>query len=394
VEYQKIKFYLKNMSENISLEIKTLQDLIRKNPENHAFKIALLDELQEQKMTNELEKSVYTFLAHLKKDDPYFEQIEAYLPKKFSYNSASDFEEISLKEEVVEEKFAKEKISFDEVGGMEEVKKKIKQMIINPFKNEELYRAYNKKIGGGLLLYGPPGCGKTHIAKAIAHEIDGAFIPISLHEILNMYIGNSEKNLHEMFQKARRNTPCVLFFDEVDALSFDRAKSSGPENGVRIINQFLNELDGVEFSNDKILVIGATNLPWNIDPAFRRPGRFDHILFTPPPNAQARKTIFEIYLAEKPTEENIDIQALVKKSSGFSGADIKHVINQVAMECFDEAIENDTIVKITEKMLLKALKKNTPSTKEWFDIAQRYLDYSNTGGKYDEIKEYLERKEN
>ena len=137
-------------------------------------------------------------------------------------------------------------------------------------------------------MYGPPGCGKTMIARATAGEVNARFINVSLNDILDMWMGNSEKNLHAIFEEARNNAPCVLFFDEIDALGASRSDMK-QSSGRHLINQFLQELDGIGNNNDGVLVLGATNTPWNVDPAFRRPGRFDRIIFVPPPDQEARE---------------------------------------------------------------------------------------------------------
>ena len=207
----------------------------------------------------------------------------------------------------------KPSIKFKDIGGLNAVKNEISLKIIKPLQHPELYKAYGKKIGGGILLYGPPGCGKTHIAKATAGEINAHFINVSINDILDMWIGNSEKNLHEIFEIARRNTPCVIFFDEIDALGANRSDMN-KSSGRSVINQFLNELDGLDANNDGILILGATNTPWHLDPAFRRPGRFDRIIFVSPPDIEARKSIFSIKLKGKPTEI-IDTTEIAKKSN-------------------------------------------------------------------------------
>ena len=212
-------------------------------------------------------------------------------------------------------------INFKNVGGMEKVKEEIDLKIIKPLLHKDLYKAYGKKIGGGILLYGPPGCGKTHIARATAGEINANFINIGINDILDMWMGSSEKNLHEIFETARANTPCVIFIDEIDALGANR-NDINKTAGRTVINQFLSELDGIDSDNEGILVLGATNAPWYIDPAFRRPGRFDRIIFVAPPDEIAREEIFKIELKEKPTD-NIKFQDLAKKSKEYSGADIK-----------------------------------------------------------------------
>src|SRR5207247_1448737 len=149
-------------------------------------------------------------------------------------------------------------ITFKDVGGMDAVKEEIRMKIIFPLTHPELYEAYGKAIGGGILMYGPPGCGKTHLARATAGEVKAGFLAVGISDVLDMWIGNSERNLHSLFEQARRNAPCVLFFDEVDALGASRTdmKTSA---GRHLINQFLSELDGVKASNEGVLILGATN---------------------------------------------------------------------------------------------------------------------------------------
>lgn len=279
------------------------------------------------------------------------------------------------------------KINFSDIGGMENVKNEISLKIIQPLKHPELYKAYGKKVGGGILLYGPPGCGKTHIARATAGEINANFISVGINDILDMWIGNSEQNLHEIFETARKNTPCVIFIDEIDALGANR-NDMAKSGGRTLINQFLAELDGIDSNNDGILILGATNTPWHLDPAFRRPGRFDRIIFVAPPDEQARKEIFELSLKEKPTEKT-DSDKLAKVSNGFSGADIKAIIDIAIEEKLQESFKTGKLEPISMKSLLNAIKKQNPSTKEWFNSAKNYALYSNDSGLYDDILSYL-----
>ncbi|WP_339663090.1 AAA family ATPase [uncultured Polaribacter sp.] len=284
----------------------------------------------------------------------------------------------------------KPSIKFKDIGGLNAVKNEISLKIIKPLQHPELYKAYGKKIGGGILLYGPPGCGKTHIAKATAGEINAHFINVSINDILDMWIGNSEKNLHEIFEIARRNTPCVIFFDEIDALGANRSDMN-KSSGRSVINQFLNELDGLDANNDGILILGATNTPWHLDPAFRRPGRFDRIIFVSPPDIEARKSIFSIKLKGKPTEI-IDTTEIAKKSNEFSGADINAVIDVAIEQKLTESFKDGIPKPLTSKDILNAIKKVKPSTKQWFSSAKNYALYANDSGLYDEVLTYLKIK--
>ena len=270
---------------------------------------------------------------------------------------------------------------------LEALKEEIRLKIIYPLTHAEMYKAYGKPIGGGILMYGPPGCGKTHLARATAGEIQAGFLSVGISDVLNMWIGSSERNLHELFEQARRNTPCVLFFDEVDALG---AKRSDMQHSAarHLINQFLAEMDGVESSNDGVLILAATNAPWHLDAAFRRPGRFDRILFVPPPDAEARAAILRILCRGKPLAD-IDFNHLGKKTDGFSGADLKGLVDLAIEEKLRLAMKEGVPKPLTTADLAAAAKAVRPSTREWFSTARNYALYSNQGGVYDDILKYM-----
>jgi SpoVK/Ycf46/Vps4 family AAA+-type ATPase len=279
------------------------------------------------------------------------------------------------------------KTSFADVGGMDGVKEQIELKIIAPIKHPDLYKAYGKKTGGGILMYGPPGCGKTYLARATAGEIKAAFISVGINEVLDMWIGTSERNLHALFEEARTNTPCVLFFDEVDALGASRTDMR-QHAGRQLINQFLAEMDGVETSNEGVLILAATNAPWHLDSAFRRPGRFDRILFVPPPDLDARATILELQCKGKPTEK-MDYKAVAKKTEHFSGADLKAVVDIAIEKKLTNAMKEGTPRPLTTDDLVAAAKVHKPTTREWFATARNYALYSNQGGAYDEVTNYM-----
>ncbi|MFT3934997.1 MAG: AAA family ATPase [Chitinophagaceae bacterium] len=281
-------------------------------------------------------------------------------------------------------------IKFSDVGGMQRVKNEISLKIIQPLKNPELYKAFGKKTGGGILLYGPPGCGKTFIAKAAAGEIDAKFINIGLHDILDMWIGNSEKNLHEIFEMARLHAPCVLFFDEVDAMGASR--SDLKQSAMRhVINQFLAEMDGVGANNDGVLILAATNAPWSVDAAFRRPGRFDRVIFVEPPDEKSREEILKNVLTGKPVGE-IDTKKVAQAIPEYSGADINALVDIAVEEKLQASMEAGSIQPINTKDLLKAAKQHRPTTAEWFASARNYALYANESGLYDDILKYMKIK--
>ncbi len=277
--------------------------------------------------------------------------------------------------------------TFADVGGMDQVKEEVRMKIILPLRQPELFKAYGKKIGGGILMYGPPGCGKTFLARATAGEVNASFLAVGISDVLDMWIGQSEKNLHSIFEQARSHRPCVLFFDEVDALGANRTDML-KSGGRQIINQFLSELDGVASTNEGVLILAATNAPWHLDPAFRRPGRFDRILFVPPPDQGARASILRLQLKGKPVGE-IDFDALAKKTEGFSGADLKAVIDVAVEAKLREAMKAGVLQPLTGKDLLEAIKQHKPTVRDWFQTARNHALYANQSGLYDDILAYM-----
>jgi SpoVK/Ycf46/Vps4 family AAA+-type ATPase len=279
------------------------------------------------------------------------------------------------------------KLTFSDIGGMDAIKEEIRMKIIHPLKNPQLFQAYGKKVGGGVLLYGPPGCGKTLLSRATAGEIKANFLSIGIHQILDLYLGNSEKNLHQLFELARTHAPAVLFFDEVDALAADRndLKRSA---GRTLINQFLAEMDGNVGTNDGLLILGATNAPWHLDPAFRRPGRFDRILFVPPPDEPARAAILEVMSKDKPVHK-LDTAAVAKKTKDFSGADLKAVFDVAIERSLARAMQENRVIPLGTDDLLKSAKEVKPSTRSWFESAKNYAIYSNQSGFYDDVLSFL-----
>jgi len=196
-------------------------------------------------------------------------------------------------------------IGFEDIGGLEDVKEDIRKAIIYPFTHKELYQMYGQKAGEGILLYGPPGCGKTMMAKAAAKECDADFFTVKTSSIVSKWVGSSEKNIKQIFAEARESEKAIIFFDEIDSIAGRRSEAE--EHAKRLVNELLTQMDGIDATQDNLLVLAATNEPWAIDPALRRPGRFSKLLFIPEPDIQARKAILDLNLKNRPVAENIDL---------------------------------------------------------------------------------------
>jgi transitional endoplasmic reticulum ATPase len=285
---------------------------------------------------------------------------------------------------------SRDQITFDDVGGMTAVKEQIRLKIIHPFRQPELYAAYGKKIGGGILMYGPPGCGKTYLARATAGELGVRFFILSLDEILSMWLGQTEKQLAAIFSTARTASPSVLFIDEVDALGARRADIQN--SSIRMmVSQLLVEMDGINAKKDSLLVLAATNTPWAVDPALRRPGRFDRVLFVPPPDAQAREEILRLHARGRKIDPDIPWPALAQKTEFFSGADLEHLVEQATEGAVADALRTGRMRDVNFQDFRKALTEVKPSTVEWLRRARNYVNYSNQDGTYDDLAQYLEK---
>ncbi len=280
-------------------------------------------------------------------------------------------------------------LTFQDVGGLEDIKQQIRKRIILPFQKPSLFERFRKKAGGGILLYGPPGCGKTLLARATAGECGATFFNIAISDILDMYIGESERKLHALFEKARQTTPAVLFFDELEALAAKR-QYSREGTSAKLVSQFLAEMDGFAQNNAGVLILGATNVPWAIDPAFRRPGRFDRVLFVPPPDAPAREEILMLLLKDRPQESSLELDFVVKHTSTFSGADLANVVETASDAAIERSLSQGAEAPITSADLKAALKEVKPTALEWLTTARNYARYANDAGQYDEVLAFLQ----
>ncbi|MDE1869722.1 MAG: AAA family ATPase [Candidatus Micrarchaeota archaeon] len=271
-------------------------------------------------------------------------------------------------------KFHKSNVKFADIVGMKKQKDLIHQNIVLAIKKPELLRAYGKKLGLGVLFYGPPGCGKTYFVNAIGGETGSNVIIAAINEIIDMYAGNTEKNLHRIFEQARKNTPCIIFFDEVDAMGGKRdggGDGGGSQNFMRMaVNQFLQEMDGIEKNPEGIFIIGATNQPWDMDPALKRSGRFGESIYIPPPDYKTRKQAF-MYNTRKMPLGRINFGRLARATMGFSQADIAEICDKTALIPAAEEDKTGRRRKILMRDFLQMIKQHGGTLEAWYSMVKK-----------------------
>lgn len=236
-------------------------------------------------------------------------------------------------------------VSFDEVAGLKEAKQEIALKVIEPNKHPEVFRRFNKKNGGGILLYGVPGTGKTMLAQAIAHEIDAKFFTVKCSDILSKWVGDAEQNIRNLFEEARKYPTSIIFFDEFEAIAPKRDTYSTVMK--RVVPELLAQIQGFEKNENNLIVIAATNRPWDIDTAFLRPGRFDRSIYVPLPDEEARETIIENKLKSVPCDDDLDIQEIVNITNGFNGADVSHFCEKLKDLAISRELQTGEVTRIS-----------------------------------------------
>lgn len=259
-------------------------------------------------------------------------------------------------------------VSWEDIGGLENVKRELRETVQYPVEFPDKYLKFGMQPSKGVLFYGPPGCGKTLLAKAIANECQANFISVKGPELLTMWFGESEANVREIFDKARAAAPCVLFFDELDAIAKARGSSLGDAGGAadRVINQILTEMDGMQ-AKKNVFIIGATNRPDIIDPAILRPGRLDQLIYIPLPDEKSRISILRAVLKKSPLAKDVDLDYLANKTNGFSGADLTEICQRACKLAIRESIEKEVEFQ-KSKMETGQTETETTQTEEMPDF--------------------------
>ena len=289
-----------------------------------------------------------------------------------SSTPASEAEgEQSAKQWIVREKPA---LRFSDVAGLEDVKQDIRLKMIYPFEHADLAEKFGIRAGGGILLYGPPGTGKTMLAKATAGEIDATFFRISPADVLSKWVGEAEQNIKKLFDAAAAEPRSIIFIDEIEALVPAR-RDEGSSVMQRVVPQILQGVEGFDKKAGRpILLMGATNVPWQLDPAMLRPGRFDEKVYIPLPDVAARREMLNQYLARRPLAPDVDFDALARRLEGYSGADIKYVCDRAAVVPFLQSIASGQDGQITPGIIDDVLHDTAPSVSA--EVHDRFKEWS------------------
>jgi len=267
----------------------------------------------------------------------------------------------------------KPKIRFDDVAGLDNVKEDIRLKMVYPFEHPELAERFGIRGGGGVLLFGPPGTGKTMLAKATAGEIDATFFVISPADVLSKWVGEAEQNIKKLFDAARNEKRSVIFIDEIESLVPSR-RDEGSSVMQRVVPQLLSGMEGFDKKTTPVLFMGATNVPWYLDPAVLRPGRFDEKVYIPLPDLPARRKMLDIYLGKRPVDDAVDLDALAARLDGYSGADIKYICDRAATVPFLQSVATGQEGQITQPILDDVLADTPKSVGP--DMIRRFEDWA------------------
>jgi AAA+ superfamily predicted ATPase len=278
-------------------------------------------------------------------------------------------------------------VTLADVAGMDDVKRRLQRSLLGPMANRTLSQAFGKQLRGGLLLWGPPGTGKTFIARALSGELGARFLSATPADIYGSYFGQSEQNVARLFGEARRESPGVVFLDELDAIGGRRSRRN-TDQARAVVNQLLSELDGLA-SNDGVYVLAATNAPWDVDDALRRPGRFDRTILVLPPDATAREALLRMELENRPVAPGLDIAPVVRATETYSGADLVRVVEAATERALERSMQLGMVSPLTDADLRAAVRDTPASTRGWLSTAATYLAHAGDSEDFHDLRGYL-----
>lgn len=328
---------------------------------------------------------MYLRLSEILNNPKFLTKAEDTFKKSQSLQNTNQFQENRLNVESL--LMEKPKLTFKDVAGLKDLKEEIWLKVIAPLKFPKIYHLFKKNVGGGILMYGPPGCGKSLIAEATAGEANVAFFHVKASDLKSKYVGETERNIAKLFETARDHQPCIIFFDEFEALGEERSNASPQNRGA--VSQLLTEINGVGTKGDQILVLAATNEPWAVDLALRREGRFGTTLFVPPPDQEAREQILSLHLKDRPTDE-LDLQEISCLTKNYSGADLTAVVNNAVEQTIKDCITQKTLRFISQEDLLNGVKTKKSSIIPWFGQAVQKVHMFQLQDSFPELLEYGE----
>jgi SpoVK/Ycf46/Vps4 family AAA+-type ATPase len=280
------------------------------------------------------------------------------------------------------------RVTLADVGGMPAIKRWLSIAFISSLRDPEMRRLFGRSLRGGLLQYGPPGCGKTYLARALAGELQASFLRIDLAHVVDMWLGNSRRSVHEIFETARASAPCLLFLDQLDAIGPRRA-GRRHSIGRGVFDQLVAELYSASEDHEGVFVVAATENPWDVDALLRRPGRLDHRLLVLPPDLEAREAIIRASLRGRPVAEDLDIGGLAARTGKFSAADLAQLCESAAAAALEASMVSNRSRPIAVSDFTRGLHAIRPSTPLWFELARDYARFAAEPGSYDDLVAYL-----